>query len=146
MEMFMTFAYLVPTSFSPEPDSGQSIANAYDRAGYRYAIYADGDVRKLFAFDGKYAHGDRKTWDAIETALRALRAGKDTLTVLDLGCGPGTWLRRVVTRARQLGFSSIKARGLDIATAQLNRARAHARALSEQPGIDLKFERGDLTG
>jgi len=146
----MTFAYRVTSSFSPAPDStpanGQAIANAYDRAGYRYGVYADGDMRKLFAFDGKYAHGDRKTWDAIETALRGLRAAKDTLTVLDLGCGPGTWLRRVVTRARQLGFVKIKAVGLDIAAAQLSRARAHAKALAEQPGVELTFARGDLTG
>src|SRR4029077_7322037 len=110
MESCMSFAYRLPLAFPPVPDPGRAIANAYDRAGYRYAMYADGDVRKLFAFDGKYAHGDRKTWDAIETALRGLRVSKDRLTVLDLGCGPGTWLRRVVTRARQLGFTEIRAR------------------------------------
>ena len=87
--------------FPHSPEPAQALANAYDRAGHRYGLHADGDVRKLFAFDGKYAHGDRKTWDAIEIALRGLRAsGKETLTVLDLGCGPGTRLRRTVTRAR----------------------------------------------
>jgi SAM-dependent methyltransferase len=147
METFMTLAYRVPTALSPAPEPAQAIANAYDRAGHRYAIYADGDLRKLFAFDGRYAHGDRKTWDAIEIALRSLRAnGKETLRVLDLGCGPGTWLRRTVTRARQLGFATVEALGLDIATTQLQRARAHARALSEQPGVDLRFERGDMRG
>jgi SAM-dependent methyltransferase len=147
METFMTLAYRLPAIFPAAPEPAQALANAYDRAGHRYGLYADGDVRKLFAFDGKYAYGDRKTWDAIEIALRGLRAsGKETLTVLDLGCGPGTWLRRTVTRARQLGFTRIDALGLDIATAQLNRARAHARALSEQPGIALRFERGDLCG
>ncbi|MEO8896391.1 MAG: class I SAM-dependent methyltransferase [Rhizomicrobium sp.] len=142
----MTLAFPATNPFSLNPEPGQAIANAYDRAGYRYAIYADGDLQKLFAFDGKYAHGDRKTWDAIEIALRGLRVRQDRLTVLDLGCGPGTWLRRVVTRARQLGFARIEARGTDIATAQLQRARAHARALAEQPGISLKFEHGDLRG
>jgi SAM-dependent methyltransferase len=153
METFMTVAYRMPASFSPAPipapapAPAQAIANAYDKAGPRYGIYADGDVRKLFAFDGRYAHGDRKTWDAIEIALRGMRAGgKETLKVLDLGCGPGTWLRRAVTRARQLGFTHIEALGLDIATVQLQRARIHARALAEQEGIAIRFERGDLRG
>ncbi|HEY4276149.1 MAG TPA: class I SAM-dependent methyltransferase [Rhizomicrobium sp.] len=143
----MTLAYRLPAIPPSVPEPAQSIANAYDRAGYRYGLYADGDVRKIFAFDGKYAYGDRKTWDAIEIALRSLRAsGKETLTVLDLGCGPGTWLRRTVTRARQMGFSSVEAVGLDIAAAQLQRARVHARALSEQPGVALRFDLGDLCG
>ncbi|HWF64941.1 MAG TPA: class I SAM-dependent methyltransferase, partial [Rhizomicrobium sp.] len=42
--------------------------------------------------------------------------------------------------------SKVEALGLDIATAQLQRARALARALSEQPGVDLRFDRGDMRG
>ena len=71
----MTFAYRLPANLPSSPQPAQALANAYDRAGYRYGLYADGDVRKLFAFDGKFAYGDRKTWDAIEIALRGLRAG-----------------------------------------------------------------------
>jgi hypothetical protein len=39
--------------------------------------------------------------------------------ILDAGCGPGTWLRRVVTHAHRLGFSKITARGFDVALAQV---------------------------
>lgn len=65
---------------------------------------------------------------------------------LDAGCGPGTWLRRLVIRARALGFSSITAHGFDIAQAQIQRARLAARNLSSLPGVNLTFNVADLTG
>jgi hypothetical protein len=45
-------------------------------------------------------------------------AGQVPLAILDPGCGPATWLRRVITHAHWLGFSQITARGFDIALAQ----------------------------
>jgi SAM-dependent methyltransferase len=123
------------------------IAAAYNEAGYRYGKYADGGGRSLFAFEGRHAYGDRKTWEAIEGKLRMLRTrGLQRLRILDLGCGPGTWLRRVVVRARQLGFAEIAAQGTDIAEIQLHRARALARGLEELEGVSIAFSHGDLRG
>ncbi len=123
------------------------IASAYNEAGYRYGKYADGGGRSLFTFEGRHAWGDRKTWEAIEGRLLALRArGLTRLSVLDLGCGPGTWLRRVVVRARQIGFAEIVAHGTDIADLQLQRARALSRGLAELDGVSLTFAHGDLRG
>ncbi|HWY64331.1 MAG TPA: class I SAM-dependent methyltransferase, partial [Rhizomicrobium sp.] len=109
----------VPDRFSVV-DNEVKIAAAYNQAGYRYGKYADGSGDKLFCFEGRHAYADRKTWELIDGKLLALRAGGlHRLRVLDLGCGPGTWLRRVVVRAKQMGFTEIEAQGLDIADAQL---------------------------
>lgn len=125
--------------------SERAIAAAYDHAGDKYVAYADGDPKQLFAFESQYAFGDKRTWQLLDSKLGALRAsGAQSVRILDLGCGPGTWLRRVVTRARALGFASIHARGFDIAGAQVQRARELAANLSGQPGVDLTFEIGDI--
>jgi SAM-dependent methyltransferase len=125
--------------------AGCAIATAYNQAGDKYLAYADGDPDRLYAFDGQYSHGDRCIWELLDTKLRALRAaGATSIRILDLGCGPGTWLRRVVTRARVLGFDSISARGFDIADAQVRRARELATDLSNLPGVRLSFEIGDI--
>jgi len=80
--------------------------------------------------------------DAKLVALRA--AGRCEIRILDAGCGPGTWLRRLVTRAHSLGFSRISARGFDIAGAQVERARLLSRDLSDLPEVALTFEVADL--
>ena len=117
--------------------SGEAeIAAAYNEVGYRYGKYADGGGRNLFVFDGRHAYSDRKTWEAIENKLLALRAkGLNRIKVLDLGCGPGTWLRRVVVRARQMGFAGIDAVGIDIAETQLYRARVLSRGYRQRTAI-----------
>jgi SAM-dependent methyltransferase len=121
------------------------IASAYNEAGDRYEKHADGNGRTLFGFDGRHAYSDRKCWEIIEDKLLALRArGLRNLSVLDIGCGPGTWLRRVVVRARQIGFSQIIGHGVDIAEAQLHRARTLSRGLCELEGVQLSFAQGDL--
>jgi SAM-dependent methyltransferase len=125
--------------------SDQAIARAYNQAGDGYLNYADGDPSRLFAFGGRYGYGDRKIWEQLETKLRALHiSGTDTVRILDLGCGPGTWLRRVVTRARELGFRHIIARGFDIAEDQVRRARELSEVLIARRGVDLSFEVGDI--
>jgi SAM-dependent methyltransferase len=127
------------------PDSDQAIATAYNQAGDQYLAYADGDASQLFAFGGRYGYGDRKIWEQIDFNLQALHiSGAQTVRILDLGCGPGTWLRRVVTRARQLGFHQIVARGFDIAEDQVRRAQELAEPLASQRGVDLRFEVGDI--
>jgi SAM-dependent methyltransferase len=126
-------------------DAEHTVGAAYNEAGARYVEYADGNPEKLFSFDGQYAYGDRYTWKILEARMQALRlSGSQTLRVLDLGCGPGTWLRRIVTRAMDMGFKQISARGVDIADAQVRRAREFSRNLIGRPGIDLKFEVGDI--
>jgi SAM-dependent methyltransferase len=126
-------------------DTAENIATIYNHAGEDYVAYADGDPTQLFAFDGKHAYADRRVWALLETKLANLRAsGASSVTLLDAGCGPGTWLRRLVTRARALGFTSITARGFDIAQAQIQRARLLARNLSSLPGVNFTFDVADL--
>jgi SAM-dependent methyltransferase len=99
-----------------------------------------GDPTQPFAFDGMHAYADRCVWNLLETRLADLRAsGASAISLLDAGCGPGAWLRRLVLRARVLGFASITARGFDIAQAQIQRARFLARELSSLPGVNLKI-------
>jgi SAM-dependent methyltransferase len=122
------------------------VANIYNQAGDDYVSYADGDPSQPFAFDGLHSYADRCVWAALETKLADLRAtGANSVRFLDAGCGPGIWLRRLVLRARALGFSNITARGFDIAQAQIERARLAARDLSGLPGVALTFDLGDLT-
>src|SRR5258707_10798222 len=123
----------------------EDIAAIYDQAGDDYVSYADGDPSQPFAFDGLHAYADRCVWAALESKLADLRAtGASSVRFLDAGCGPGTWLCRLVLRARALGFSSITARGFDIAQAQIKRARLAARNLSGLPGVNLMFDVADL--
>jgi SAM-dependent methyltransferase len=117
----------------------------YDCAGERYHAYADGDPGKLYDFDGQYAYGDREIWRIVGNTLNKLRVrGTRELSVLDLGCGPGTWLRRIVERAGQMGFTRITARGVDLAETQVRRARLLAQNLARRPGVSLRFEAGDI--
>jgi len=64
--------------------------------------------------------------------------------VLDLGCGPGTWLRRVVSRALELGFDQIIAHGVDVSDGQVKRAREACRDLAFRRNVRLEFEVGDI--
>lgn len=122
-----------------------AVAAIYNEAGDSYAAYADGDPRRPFEFSGLHAYADRQVWAVLDRKLTDMRAaGADTVRVLDAGCGPGTWLRRVVVRARALGFGRIVARGFDIAEVQVRRARALSHALAALPGIDIGFDVGNL--
>jgi SAM-dependent methyltransferase len=123
-----------------------NVAKVYNRAGNSYAAYADGDPEQLFTFDGQHAYADRYLWSLLETRLLALRAeGRSSVSILDAGCGPGTWLRRLVARAKVLGFTNIVARGFDVADAQIRSARLAARDLADLPGVDFTFDVADLT-
>jgi SAM-dependent methyltransferase len=126
-------------------EATDDVADIYNQAGDDYVSYADGDPSRLFAFDGMHAYADRCVWAVLEKKLTDLRAsGASSVRFLDAGCGPGTWLRRLVVRAHALGFSSITARGFDIAQAQIQRARLAARNLSSLPGVNLTFDVADL--
>src|SRR6202047_5291880 len=121
------------------------VANIYNQAGDDYVSYADGDPSQPFAFDGMHAYADRCVWAVLESKLTDLRAsGASSVRLLDAGCGPGTWLRRLVIPAHARGFSSISARGFDIAEAQLQRARLASRNLANLPGVHLTFDVAEL--
>jgi SAM-dependent methyltransferase len=133
-------------SSAPFTSSEGSRVSAYDEAGEAYLAYADGDAKELFSFDGQYAYGDRRVWELLESLLISLiKSGQTHIKILDAGCGPGTWLRRVVMRARMLGYTSIEARGFDIAAGQVERARQLSANLASLPGVSLSFDVGDLT-
>ncbi|SED20981.1 Methyltransferase domain-containing protein [Bradyrhizobium erythrophlei] len=128
-----------------DDEATDDVADIYNDAGDDYVAYADGDPSRLFAFDGMHGYADRCVWAVSEKKLTDLRAsGASSVRLLDAGCGPGTWLRRLVTRAYALGFSSIAARGFDIAQAQIQRAQLAARNLSSLPGVTLTFDVADL--
>jgi SAM-dependent methyltransferase len=124
-----------------------NVAAAYNQAGGDYVAYADGDPTHLFAYNGLHAYADRRVWTLLEAKLIDLRAaGASSIRILDAGCGPGTWLRRLVTRAHVLGFTTITARGFDVARAQIQRARLLARDLCGISGVNLTFDVADLIG
>lgn len=123
----------------------QKVARAYNGAGRNYGAYADGDLAHLFEFSGLHSFADKQLWELLEGELVRLReSGTTVVRILDAGCGPGTWLRRMVIRARALGFKEIHARGFDIAEVQIHEARHLARDLANVPGISLRFDCGDL--
>ena len=131
-----------------ENGATDEVADIYNQAGDNYVSYADGDPTQPFAFDGTHAYADRCVWTVLEKKLTDLRAsGACSIRLLDAGCGPGTWLRRMVIHAHALGFASITARGFDIAQAQIQRARLAAKNLSNLPGVkvNLTFDVADLT-
>jgi SAM-dependent methyltransferase len=128
-------------------NASANVAAAYNQAGADYAAYADGDPTRLFTFNGLHAYADRQIWNLLEKRLVELRAtGARSISILDAGCGPGTWLRRIVARAHALGFVTITARGFDVARAQVQRARLLARDLSGISGVNLTFDVADLMG
>jgi SAM-dependent methyltransferase len=142
----MSIHFPTPLPTAPLPRTAGAVAAAYNAAGNDYVAYADGDAKRLFAFEGVHAYADRRLWSALAAKLRLLRAaGRDSITMLDAGCGPGTWLRRLIVHARELGFTTITARGFDIAGSQVDTARRMARDLAALPGVSLTLDVGDLT-
>jgi SAM-dependent methyltransferase len=129
--------------------SGQSkdVGALYDAAGDGYLTYADGNSKDLFVFEGPHSFADRQLWLFLKAKLEKLKAsGKTSVSFLDAGCGPGTWLRRLVTYAYELGFERITARGFDLAETQVRRARVLAHDLSSLRNVNLAFDTGDLMG
>jgi SAM-dependent methyltransferase len=123
-----------------------SVAMAYNRAGDDYASYADGNQHHPFSFAGLHAYADKRVWSALAAKIDQFKAaGSESISILDAGCGPGTWLRRAVLYARRLGFREITARGFDVAAVQIDAARQSARGLVSLPGVHLTFDVADLT-
>jgi SAM-dependent methyltransferase len=117
----------------------------YDRVSQRYGAYADGDADNLYEFDGQYAYGDQEILRILGRTLNRLRARcRRELSVLDLGCGPGTWIRRIADSAAKMGFTRITARGVDLGGTQVRRARVLSQDLASRAGVTLRFEVGDI--
>jgi SAM-dependent methyltransferase len=114
-------------------------------AGSDYLRYADGDASRLFDFTSQYSFADREIWRRIDATLMRLAAsGRRTLSLLDAGCGPGTWLRRTAWRARELGFERINAFGFDISPAMVALAKSSLAGL-EDLTIRMHFLVRDIT-
>ena len=149
----LAFVNEVPIMHRPYRSTAEEFASApvhsrspYDRAGEEYATYADGDPGKLFAFTSLHAYADKCVWTHLDAQLRALKAqGRTTVRILDAGCGPGTWLRRLVAHAHWLGFTEIRARGFDISEVQVLAAQKKSRAVARLSGVRLTFEVANLT-
>jgi ubiquinone/menaquinone biosynthesis C-methylase UbiE len=104
-------------------------AGAYDHVGESYTRYADGEsvrgssTSRPSAEDNRFAHADTAVWDTIRRAVDDLRSnGLTTVRVLDAGCGPGMWSKRVAEYAQHVGFE-VSVTGVDISKAQLDIAR-----------------------
>lgn len=136
--------YFADSAVPPPEHRNGEIADAYDAVGTRYREYADGHPDNLFDFSSRSGFADRQVWSRIDAALIELHAqGRHAIRVLDLGCGPGTWLLRVAIRARDLGFTAIEGRGVDLSPEMIALARQSAAALSD-PRIGLSFDTGEI--
>lgn len=125
-----------------------AVAGAYDHVGRDYGSYADGDgLEDPSKGPSRFAHADGIVWQTLRRLVDHLRAdGVSTLRVLDAGCGPGTWIRRIATYARSQGLG-VEAIGVDISERQLAIARKQAENLSEDHSSKewkLEFSAHDL--
>jgi SAM-dependent methyltransferase len=134
---------------SPE---GQT-ASAYNYVGSDYSSYADGDGDKPnpepAAAAYRFAHADTIVWQAVRSALDELRkSGASRVCVLDAGCGPGIWTRRIADYANHIGLVATVV-GFDISTTQLEIARKETErylaGFSKGPKPTLEFQERDLS-
>lgn len=135
-------------------DSTKNIINetkrAYNCFCKEYEIYADGRVTEnLFDYENR-SHGfaDKKTMEKIEQQItKFLNNEKQTLKILDIGCGPGTWLRRIVDRFGISKGVKIECVGVDISETLLYLAKERFEKYSVKNGgnINMKFQWTDLT-
>lgn len=87
---------------------------------------------------------DRALWNRLDAMLVRMRTeGRRAIRILDAGCGPGTWLLRLVIRARDMGFAAIDARGIDLSPAMIDLARTRASSVDDAH-IGIRFEVGDI--
>jgi SAM-dependent methyltransferase len=120
-------------------------AHAYDAAGHDYLAYADGDAAQPFNFNSRYCFADLEIWRRIdETLQRLAEDNHKSIRLLDAGCGPGTWLRRTILRARELGLTSIEAHGIDLSPAMLALARETTASIDDT-AVSIRLTEGDLT-
>jgi SAM-dependent methyltransferase len=104
--------------------ASDDIARAYDHVGDAYGCYADGEAADDPEIaTSRSAYADSIVWQAICKSIGEVRGqGASRLRILDAGCGPGTWLNRVVARAHRQQLD-VEAVGFDISSGQLGIAR-----------------------
>lgn len=131
-------------------DLDRSTKEAYSKFVFEYALYADGDSRKdLYAFLGRqFAHSDKRLWECLLVILgeEAGRCG-GRLRVLDVGCGPGTWLLRLVDTLEGRGLR-VQGTGIDRSEAMVSEARRRVgryRQRNPRRKVDLEFVVGDVS-
>lgn len=117
--------------FRSQTGDATRIADAYDHVGDAYGRYADGEeADDLTESTARSAHADHVVWAEICKLIEQLKAsGTSTLRLLDAGCGPGTWIRRIAAHAAVQGLR-VEATGFDISSGQLAIARQHAKRLT----------------
>lgn len=130
------------------PATPRAIASAYDHVGGEYGSYADGDgLEDPSEGPSRFAHADAIVWETIRKTIDQLRGtGVSTVRVLDAGCGPGTWIRRIAAYAHRQGID-VEATGIDISEGQLEIARGRAQSFkARHPDArwTLEFSHHDL--
>ena len=102
-------------------DPYSSRTRSFDRSDWLYAFMRE--------------HCFRDDTDRIDAALWGGGRPDQGTLLIDIGCGPGTYTRRLAQR-----HPGLRALGIDHSPGQLNRARDHAR----QVGVaNCRFELGD---
>ena len=132
-------------SVPPEPPTDLSdTARAYNRVAAAYLDHAEGRPADLFAFHGAHGFTDRALWTRLDAMLvRMWTEGRRAIRILDAGCGPGSWLLRLVLRARDLGFAAIDGVGVDLSPTMIDIARSRLH-LAADSHIGLRFDVADL--
>jgi SAM-dependent methyltransferase len=114
-------------------------ATAYNHVGDAYTRYADGESAEgVLAPANRFARSDGIVWEALCTAIDELhKAGVSTIRILDAGCGPGIWTKKIAEYARRNGLA-VAVVGFDISRTQLDLARSQAAELFSRYPNDAK--------